>query len=322
MKNYRDIIISDLEVVRKKELQSGNRFKAIAYSKVIPELKKLERIENVEDIAGIKGIGDGIMKKIKEIIETSHLAVADEIRKDPSINVIESFMNVYGIGRVKATKLFNDNKLGSIDELKKASEENPKLLNANQKKGLLYYDELLHRIPYKEMQLHEKILKEALDPYETEIVGSYRRKEETSGDIDVLVKCPSGEKIIMEDLIKKLPPSYIQNTLAIGEKKFMGICKIGDINRRIDILITPEDEYAFAVLYFTGSAKFNIGVRKIAQSMGLRMNEHGFEPKTALPMFRTESDIFEYLGIHYVEPENRIDSKNISLRTKSTVKKS
>lgn len=305
MENYRDVIIKNLEIIRKKEQQDGNRFKVVAYSRVIPELKKLETITSVEDVADIKGIGKSILSKIKEIIETNHLARADEIREDPSVDIIDTFMNIYGIGRVKATKLFNDNNIKSIEELKEASLKDPKLLNANQKKGVQYYDDFLKRIPRSEMVQHEKFLKKKLKPFEIEIVGSYRRHEETSGDIDVLVKCPIGEDIKMNEIINKLPKTYIIDVLAIGEKKFMGVCKIGDTSRRIDILITPEEEYAFALMYFTGSAKFNIGVRKIAQKKGLRMNEHGFEPKQGIPFLKTEKDIFDYLGIDFVEPKDR-----------------
>lgn len=314
MPNYRDIIISELELIRKKEQQNRNKFKVIAYNKVLSELKKLQTIESLDDISHITGIGAGILKKVTEIIETNHLEAADEIRNDPTINIIEAFMNVYGIGNVKATKLVNIDKIGSIEELKQASDKDPKLLNSNQKKGLLYYNDFLERIPHKEMVLHEKFLKKSLKSYDIEIVGSYRRQEETSGDIDILVKCPIGQEMHMHDLIKDLPQTYILDTLAIGEKKFMGVCKIGTIARRIDILITPEEEYAFAILYFTGSDKFNIAVRKIAQKKGLTLNEHGFKPNTGIPILKTEKDIFDYLDIIYVLPKDRKDVKNIRLK--------
>lgn len=314
MPNYRNIIISELELIRKKEQQSKNRFKVIAYNKVLPELKNLQTIESIDDIKHITGIGAGILKKITEIIETNHLQAVDEIRNDPTINIIEDFMNVYGIGNVKATKLVNIDKITSIQQLRDASDKDPKLLNSNQKKGLMYYNDFLQRIPHKEMVLHEKFLKKSLKSYDIEIVGSYRREEESSGDIDILVKCPVGQNMYMKDLIKHLPQTYILDTLAIGEKKFMGVCKIGTISRRIDILITPEEEYAFAIMYFTGSAKFNIGVRKIAQKRGLRMNEHGFKPNEDIPILKTESDIFDYLNIIYVLPKDRKDIKNITLK--------
>jgi len=124
--------------LRKKEQQDGNTFKAIAYSKVIRQIKALPKVETYEDLFSVKGIGESIQTKIKEIMETGELKVAQEVRKDPSLKIMDAFMNIYGIGRVKAQKLVKENKILSIEDLRKASEENPDLLNENQTVGLRY----------------------------------------------------------------------------------------------------------------------------------------------------------------------------------------
>jgi len=192
--DYRPIIMEELEVLRKKEQQDGNTFKAIAYSKVIRQIKALPKVETYEDLSSVKGIGESIQTKIKEIMETGELKVAQEVRKDPSLKIMDAFMNIYGIGRVKAQKLVKEHKILSIEDLRKASEENPDLLNENQKVGLHYYEDFLERIPRKEMTQHsrmvKKIIKKVSKSLEIEVVGSYRRGEPNSGDIDVLVKWP------------------------------------------------------------------------------------------------------------------------------------
>ena len=72
---------------------------------------------------------------------------------------------------------------------------------------------------------------------------------------------------------------YIKETLANGKNKFMGICKLNDKlpARRIDILVSNEDNYYFALLYFTGSYKFNIYMRNISLEKGLSLSEYGFK---------------------------------------------
>lgn len=318
--DYRPIIVEELEVLRKKEQQDGNTFKAIAYSKVIRQIKALPKVETYEDLSSVKGIGESIQTKIQEILSTGELKVAQEVRKDPSLPVMDAFMNVYGVGRVKAQKLVKENKILSIEDLRKASEEQPDLLNENQKVGLRYYEDFLERIPRKEMTQHarmvKKLIKKVSASLDIEVVGSYRRGEPTSGDIDVLVKWPmhqsfaEGKKTLQDIIDKMQKEGYVTEVLALGDKKFMGVCKIGEKGRRLDLLLTPEVEYAFAVMYFTGSDKFNVGVRKLALEKGYSMNEHGFTPKEgipAAPFMSTEEDIFRFLGLQMILPNKRKD---------------
>ena len=103
--------------------------------------------------------------------------------------------------------------------------------------------------------------------------------------------------------------------MALGNNKFMGICKLSpDLPaRRIDILIAEPSYYYFALLYFTGSYNFNIYMRKIALQKGLSLSEYGFkDTKNANNIIDTtdiihcEEDIFKYLDMPYVEPSKRL----------------
>lgn len=317
--NFKDLIIKELSIIQKKEYQEGNIFKANAYSKVIKQLKNFDKIESIDNLEGVPGIGDRIKKRIIEIIETGSSKEAQELREDVNINIIDTFMNIYGIGRVKATSLVKDNKIDSIDKLREEVKQNPDILNTNQLIGLKYYEDLLERIPRDEMKKHvrniKKFIKTVSPDIIVEIVGSYRRGSEDSGDIDVLIKWPKDKDIekgyevldkIMNEMIDK---KYLLETLAKGNKKMMGICKLEDGKaRRLDILLTPEDQYAFAVLYFTGSDKFNVIMRKMALEKGYSMNEYGLTPKEGFeksPELLTEEEIFNFFGYRYIQPKNR-----------------
>jgi DNA polymerase beta len=307
MVDYKAKIIDELNIIRKSETVAGEKFKVIAYSKAINGLKDLPKIESIEDIKDVKGIGEGIRKKIAEIIETGELE-ANKNRKDDSI--VHSFMNIYGVGRVKALKLANENNIQSIEDLR----NNTHLLNTNQKIGLVHYEDFLERIPRKEMGQHSRLIKKAIKSLklniDMDIVGSYRRGEESSGDIDVLLKSSNPEDCL--NVVNKLKElNYITDTLALGDKKFMGVCKIGEDNkyRRLDILYTPEEQYGYAILYFTGSMKFNIAVRKKALERGYSLNEHGFTPNDGVPLLKTEEEILNFLGIKMIDPKKRKDEK-------------
>ena len=100
--------------------------------------------------------------------------------------------------------------------------------------------------------------------------------------------------------------SYILETLALSDKKFMGICKN---NRRIDMLITSPEEFPYAQLYFTGSKDHNIIMRTKAKKMGYSLNEKHLMPLNdkikQAPKMKNEKDIFDFLQMEYKNPENR-----------------
>ena len=309
--DYKQIIMSELNVLKQRELQDGNTFKAIAYGKVISQIKHIQSISSIEDLKDVKGIGKSIKTKIEEILSTGALQEAEIAKKDPSIEITEALMKVYGIGVVKANELVKKEKIKSIEDLRERVKQDSTLLNTNQMIGLQFYEDFLERIPRAEMKKHETklltILKEIDPELEGVVVGSYRRGEKSSGDIDVLIK--SSDESVLSSFINSLTKKkYITHVLAHGSKKFMGVCQTSKKGkfRRLDILLTSPDEYPFALLYFTGSDKFNVAMRKHALTKGFSLNEHGFTPKA--PFMNSEEDIFKFLDYPYVSPKDRKNS--------------
>lgn len=304
--DYKPIILEELSTLQKKEQQDGNTFKAIAYAKVIKQISLLQTVKTMSDLSTVTGIGKSIQEKLEEIFKTGELKAAQVVKKDVQIPVVDQFMHIYGIGRVKANDLVKKKGIMSLEQLIQASIDDPTLLNQNQKIGLQFYHDFLERIPRAEMNKHNTLLQKHLTTLqlEGEIVGSYRRGEKTSGDIDLLVKSDDPTKLasLVDNLVKD---GYITHLLALGQKKCMAVCRLGakGMSRRLDILISPPSEYAFALLYFTGSDKFNIKMRKHALARNISLNEHGFTP--AGPFMATEKDIFDYLEFPYVTPMDR-----------------
>jgi DNA polymerase/3'-5' exonuclease PolX len=321
--DYKDLILRELEVLRLKEIQDKQPFKVRAYAKVIAGIKGIPGpIHQYEDVAMLSGIGEKLQAKIKEIIETGKLASAEKVRKERNIEATNVLIDIYGVGPVKAGELL---KMGitSIAELREAVQKDPLLLNENQVIGLKYYEDLKERIPRKEMEQHESKLLELIHQVDTRfkatVVGSYRRGAKDSGDIDVLLSFPitvsdKEQKIHFTEVVRKLiSEGYLIERLAKGPKKFMGISRLDKKPaRRVDLLLTPANEYAFAILYFTGSDKFNVAMRKWALTRGVSLNEHGFKVVgtdiTPPPVLETEEAIFNYLGLRYVSPPDRTGS--------------
>ena len=304
-------ILEALETLRKKELANKESFKAAAYTKVIKQLQPLPFIRSYDDVKDIAGIGPKIKEKLEELLATGSLAAAERAKTTHAIGAYDVFLNIYGVGPAKARSLVEAG-YTTIEQLKAAAATNPKLLNKNQRIGLEYYAPLLERIPRAEMDEHARLLHIAAEgeDWAISIVGSYRRGAATSGDIDVLLRSEDPDDL--ESFVEVLTTSgYAIETLAEGKKKFMGICRThpAATPRRLDILLTPPAEFAFALLYFTGSEEFNVAMRRHALTLGYSLNEHGITatdgkagPTTPFP---TEESIFEFLGLQYVEPPAR-----------------
>ena len=316
-------IIEALDVLRKREVASKEHFKARAYKKVIDELKVIERpITSLDDLKGISGVGEQIRKKIKEILETGGLKAADKAKEDLQLNAVDTLTGVYGIGVVKAKALIESG-IKTIDKLRSEVVANPKLLNEKQKIGLKYYDDIMERIPRAEMKEHEKLLLSNLDKdMKGVVVGSYRRGLESSGDIDVLITMNEGidQKDAFASYIERLVSNgYMIEILSHGDQKCLSVVKLAERARRLDLLVVPNEQYPFALLYFTGSGDFNIAFRKHALKLGYTLNEHEMKltgkvvDAEEVPAFRYEAEIFAFLGLKYKEPNQRLGPASVEL---------
>tara|TARA_B110000261_G_scaffold29324_1_gene33216 strand:+ start:1627 stop:2535 length:909 start_codon:yes stop_codon:yes gene_type:complete len=300
--DYNKPVIAYLQEFYDKE---ENVFKKTAYKKAIKNLSGVI-INSIDDVVCIKGIGTKIKEKIQYAITNFEPEVIDE-----------PLDNIYGIGPAKL-KILKEKGINTFQKLKDALVLDNKLLNSKQKIGLQYYNDIETRIPYTEISIHNKylhkIILEDQAVSEISIVGSYRREKPTSGDIDLLIKIKNKEEYegILKRIVKKLEDDkYILEVLACKDKKFMGIVKLkkNPIARRLDMLITFPEEYACALLYFTGSKEHNIKIRNKALKMGYTLNEHRMEKNKPdvkdVPMFNTEKDIFDFLELEYIKPSLR-----------------
>jgi DNA polymerase/3'-5' exonuclease PolX len=318
----KDIIIRELETMSKKEAIGRNIYKMRAYNKVINQIKKLDKVQRYEDVENIEGIGKKIKDKIEEILRTGGLKSAERARETIEIGAYDEILKIHGIGVTKAKELVDKYGIKTIEELKRELEKNPSILNEKQKIGLEYYIDTQKRIPRKEITKHlrkisniTKAIKDK-DKINIKIVGSYRRGLEDSGDIDILMKIDTKDinernKIYKEFIDKLRDEKYLVADLGVGIKKYMGISKVTKkgIARRIDILLTTDEEYPYALLYFTGDFDINIEMRKRAREKGYILSEYGLKNaeniKKKLPKIRTEGDIFKFLGYKYLRPSDR-----------------
>ena len=327
-KRFNEDFIRILEELKNIMTLQGEPFRAKAYQRAQESIImfKVDIINPTEQLKSVPGIGTTILEKFNEFIETGTLQVLERERKNP-VNILTQ---VFGIGPKKAKELIEKG-VTTIEELR----GNPQLLNEKQILGVKYFDAILQRIPREEITIFKGILEKTFQDVdaggaEFSIVGSYRRGMKTSGDIDVIItnNDDKGNRkntfdIILDKLIKD---KIIVEILSRGKTKSLTIVRVFPDRpdspvRRADFLYSPSNEYAFALLYFTGSKTFNTFMRQRALDLGFTLNEHslskmvnGMKVAKIEGEFTTEESIFKFLGVKYKSPVERTDGRAIELK--------
>ena len=301
----------------------GQPFRARAYHNAAETLMLFKgNITNIDQLKGLPAIGATILKKFKEFEKTGTLQLLERAKGNP----IYQFTKIYGIGPKRAQSLVEKDGITTIEELRQRKDE---LLNNVQKKGLKHYEDVLLRIQRSEIDEYKKKLEKIFASLPSkpgssfDIVGSYRRGKSNSGDIDIIVTNNENNKAIFHEFLAALEKAgLLIETLSKGKVKSLTIGRIKDYPaRRLDFMYSPPAEYAFAVLYFTGSKAFNVVMRQRALDMGYSMNEHGLYkmqgkkkgPKLDM-VFPTEEAVFEFLGMVYKTPVERVDGRAVVLK--------
>jgi DNA polymerase/3'-5' exonuclease PolX len=261
----------------------------------------------------IPGVGDGVREKIDEYLTTGSIADLEQLKK--ITKSIEELESIIGVGEVTAMEWYRAG-IYTIKQLREAVGIGKVTLTRLQSIGLLYYDDLIQRIPRNEVteigEIVMALVRQKWPQVTAEIVGSYRRGAPDSGDVDMIcglrVFDPSFTEYIREHL------SHIA-TISIGDSRLSFLFKLrNNPVRQIDILHVPDAEYPASLLYFTGSWEFNERMRSYAKTKGFRLNQRGIFrilsrgviDSNPIPV-TSERDIFNVIGWPYVEPSRRIN---------------
>ena len=321
-------VFSQLADIMKRK---GEPFKSRAYQKVAETIELYDGPldDPATQLKGKRGVGEAAIKKINEFVEKGTIALLERELNNP----VNTLTLVHGIGPTAAEKLVSRG-IGSIQDLRVAVETEPTILNDVQKLGLQYYDEIQMRIPREEIDAVAEYMGSVFSSVPNskfEIVGSYRRGATNSGDIDVIVtnEDPSSKdpSVLVTAMDKMITDEYVVDILSRGKTKSMVMAKVpGGTPRRVDFMYSPPTEYAFAILYFTGSKAFNTVMRHHALQSGYSLNEHGIytmegkkKGAKVAQDFPTEESIFAFLGMEMKAPVDRVGTQSLVLVDKAVV---
>jgi DNA polymerase (family 10) len=133
---------------------------------------------------------------------------------------------------------------------------------------------------------------------EVVLAGSYRRRQETIGDLDILVTCQKNCRV-MERFVNY---ENVQHVVSQGTTRATVVLRSG---LQVDLRVVPQVSYGAALHYFTGSKAHSIAVRKLGQHKHLKINEYGVFRGNKRIAGHSEEEVYAQVGLPYIEPELR-----------------
>lgn len=308
---YHDIEFSSTSDEKKKNTYRLSKIEnAIKIFKNYPN-----KIISGNQFVNFKNIGKGIINRINEIIKTGKLSELDNFNFNKKYKYIKNLTSVIGIGYKNAYKMVYKYNIHTVDELVMLISKNKIKVSSLILKALKYHDIYKKKIPHDEITYIYNIISKIINRINFNLIsiicGSYRRNLPYSNDIDLLITIKNNINNInyLELIIKKLKKEnlIIESLTNDNVKtKYMGFLKINDYPvRKIDIRYVEYDSFYTSLLYFTGSKNFNTDIRNIAKKKDFKLNEYGLFKNKKKIEINSEKDIFDILGINYIDPIDR-----------------
>jgi DNA polymerase (family 10) len=324
------------------DLKGENPFRVRAYYNAARTLDGLQldlgTLVKEERLTEVKGIGKDLAAKITELYTTGQLKFYDELKATLPQGLLD-MLRIPGFGPKRAKIVYEKLKVDTIEKLEAAclagkiaaldgfgEKSQQKILE-----GIALARQFSSRHHYHKAYAVAQPILDALRQHDgvirCSLAGSLRRCRETIGDIDFLVSAkPKNAAGVIEDFAG-MPG--ILNVSAKGETKASVVLKGGV---QADLRVVTDDQFAFALNYFTGSKEHNIALRARALKLkNLSLNEYGFSPaketeKSAKELgssirCKTEADLYRALELDYVPPELREDMGEIDAAEAGTLPK-
>ena len=254
-----DTLSQQLNLYRKDK---SKKWKAIALQKAINSIKDLDfEIKSSADVKGVKGVGKGMLERIDEILGTGTLE--DLATETINIDLLNKFKAVTGVGDVKAEQWIKAG-FKSINDVLAAVGNGKLEVTHHIQVGLRYYKDFQERIPRSEIQRIEKIFSKILAGFNINltyhICGSYRRGCTDSGDVDIIVTDPNATGDIhrnkyLTGIVEacKSVGFIVDDLTTLGEKKYMGVCRLpGSVRRKFPRTFWQNDKAFPATLPWQG----------------------------------------------------------------------
>ncbi len=305
------------------ELQGENAFKCQAYHNAARTIEQLDRdladVVATGELGTLKGIGEALQLKITTLVTTGKLPYYDNLRAQVPEGLL-TMLRVAGLGPKKVRALHQQLGIDTLDKLKAACESGSvaglKGFGEKTQQKILEGIEFI-KLTGTRLRIDQVLpvavgliqeLKQLPEVQRIELCGSLRRRKETIKDIDILVSSNTPQPIM--DRLVTLPG--VVQVIGTGSTKTSVVVESTTGGHRAlincDLRVVSDEQFPFALHYFTGSKEHNVAMRVRAIDRGLKLNEYGLAGPSRTVQAKDEADIFRALDLDYIPPELREDT--------------
>ena len=295
------------------EIKGENPFKVRAYRNAARTIENIgksleELVKEGYDLTRLPGIGSDLNQYIQEIVTTGKFSKLQKLKKQIPPSLVD-MLSIEGLGPKRIKTLYEKLGIASMEDLRRAAQngEIEKLpgfgptLVQKILKGIRLLKKAGHRFKWSEAKEYVEDILAYMGQIELshlDVAGSYRRKKETVGDLDILATAKDFSEVIRHFV--KYPK--IKEVVSAGSTRSTIILN-NDL--QVDLRSVEDESYGSALHYFTGSKAHNIAIRKIAIELGLKVNEYGIFRGEERIAGKTEEEVYKAVGLCYIEPELR-----------------
>jgi len=300
------------------EIKGENQFRVRAYHRAARTIEGLpQSVRNLlsaeKDLTELPGIGKDLAGKIADIVKTGHFKLLEQLKKILP-GQLGDMAALPGLGPKRVKLLYDKLKVRTLDDLRRAIKtgrlhELRGFGPTIEKKlaGALEKPMAIKRFKLAVAEAEAEALVGFLrDGGRVVVAGSYRRRRDTVGDLDILVTTKQGPAVGA----KLTRYENVAEVLAHGPTRTTVVLRSG---LQVDVRAVPEQSYGAALLYFTGSKAHNIALRSLANERDWKLNEYGLFSGKRRIAGATEEEVYKKLGLTYIPPELREDRGEIAL---------
>ena len=300
------------------EIKGDNPFRTRAYHRAARVIERLPKsiaslVQAGEDLSELPGIGKDLAGKVGAIVSSGRFDLLESLKRQLPGDLGE-IAALPGLGPKRVKLLYDELGIRSIADLRRA-------LKAHRLRELRGFaakseERLLATLakPASEKRFKLAVAEEearslvhylghGLGKGQVTVAGSYRRRRDTVGDLDILVTArrgtAAGEKLAKYE--------NVTSVIAHGPSRTAVVLRSG---LQVDLRVVPERSYGAALMYFTGSKAHSIALRAIANDHGWKLNEYGLFDGRRRIAGATEEELYWRLGLAFVPPELREDGRD------------
>jgi len=289
-----------VELGRRTALSGDNYYRSRAYLRAAESLaglgEPLERVVHENRLREIPGIGEAIADIVTELHRTGTYPLLARMRDEIPESVLE-LLSVPGLRPEKIHTLYKELGINTLSQLEQAARED----RLSKVKGLgpALQRKILDGLAIRERTQGARHLHRAAELIEAASASIDRSA------LGLRRIVPAGDLRRGGELVRDLAVVAEAERVAGGPKMIS--------EGELSVYLTDPRHFGASLLFATGSQAHLRELGEVAESQGLALSAKGLRRGRKVIASKTEAQIYDSLGLSYIEPELREGTGEIAL---------